>query len=84
MACTMHPYPLPSINDLMDATTGYKRLSILEAFFGFNQILIEEQEHINTSFITNRVLYCYRVMPFGPKNTGTTYQKFVNMVLNVR
>lgn len=32
----------------------------------------------NTSFITDRYLYCYKVTPFGL--IGTTYQRLVNMM----
>ena len=36
------------------------------------------KEHI--SFITDRGFYCYKVMSFGLKNVGATYQRLVNMM----
>ena len=33
-----------------------------------------------TSFVTERGLYCYKVMPFGLKNAGATYPTLVNKI----
>ena len=40
----------------------------------------ENQEKI--VFITSQRLYCYKVMPFGLKNIGTTYQRLVNKMFS--
>ena len=40
----------------------------------------ENQEKI--VFITSQGLYCYKVMPFGLKNIGTTYQRLVNKMFS--
>ena len=37
---------------------------------------LNDQE--KTSFVTAQGTYCYRVMPFGLKNAGATYQRLVN------
>jgi hypothetical protein len=50
----------------------------MDAFSGYNQILMHPQDREKTAFITDRGLYCYKVMPFGLKNAGATYQWLVN------
>ena len=37
-----------------------------------------EEDQEKTFFITSQGFYCYKVMPFGLKNTGATYQRSVN------
>ena len=39
---------------------------------------VPDQEH--TLFIIDRGLYYYKVIPFGLKNAGATYQRLVNMM----
>ena len=39
---------------------------------------MDEADQEKTSFITSQGLFCYKVMPFGLKNVGATYQKLVN------
>ncbi|XP_077242631.1 uncharacterized protein LOC143883162 [Tasmannia lanceolata] len=42
------------------------------------EIIMYESDILKTSFVTDQGTYCYRVMPFGLKNAGTTYQRLVN------
>ena len=39
---------------------------------------MDPSDQEKTSFITGQGTYCYRVMPFGLKNAGATYQRLVN------
>ena len=50
----------------------------MDAFSGYNQISMDPNDQEKTSFVTRQGTYCYRVMPFGLKNAGATYQRLVN------
>ena len=39
---------------------------------------MDKLDQEKTSFVTNQGMFCYKVMPFGLKNTGATYQRLVN------
>ena len=71
-------YPLPHIDQLVDSTAGHQLLRFMDAFSGYNQIKMDEADQEKTSFITSQGLFCYKVMPFGLKNAGATYQRLVN------
>ncbi|CAL2228602.1 unnamed protein product [Prunus armeniaca] len=73
-------FPLPRINQLVDATAGHAFLSFMDAYSGYNQIFMHPEDQAHTSFITDRCVYCYKVMPFGLKNAGATYQRLVNSI----
>ena len=50
----------------------------MDAFSGCNQIRMHEDDQEKTLFVTSQGLFCYRVMPFGLKNAGATYQRLMN------
>ena len=75
-------FPLPRIDQLVDSTAGHKLLTFMDAFSGYNQIKMDEEDQEKTALITSQELYCYKVMPFGLKNVGATYQRLVNKMFN--
>ena len=77
-ACPKDSYPLPQIDTLVDSTTRHELLSFMDAFSGYNQIKMNEEDQERISFVTSQGLFCYKVMPFGLKNTGATYQRLMN------
>ena len=68
-------FPLLHIDMLVDSTAGHSMLSFMDGFFGYNQILMAPNDMEKTFFITEWGTYYYRVMPFGLKNAGATYQR---------
>uniref|UniRef100_A0A2N9GTT5 Reverse transcriptase domain-containing protein n=1 Tax=Fagus sylvatica TaxID=28930 RepID=A0A2N9GTT5_FAGSY len=81
-ACPKDSFPLPRIDQLVDSTAGHKLLTFMDAFSGYNQIVMDEDDKEKTSFITSRGLFCYKVMPFGLKNAGATYQRLMNRMFH--
>ena len=77
-ACPKDSYPLPRIDTMVDSTARHELLSFMDAFSGYNQIRMKEEDQEKTSFITNQGLFCYKVMPFRLKNAGATYQRLMN------
>lgn len=68
-ACPKDSYPMPRIYNFMDSTSEHKLYSYLDAFSGYHQILMADS-----------AIYRYKVMSFGLKNTGLTYQRLINKV----
>ena len=76
--CPKDSCPLPRIDQLADLTVGPQLLSFMDAFSRYKQIKMDEIDQEKTSFITSKGLFCCKVMPFGLKNAGPTYQRLVN------
>jgi len=81
-ACPRDAYPLPNIDRLVNGAAGNKVLSFLDAYSGYNQIPMASSNMHKTAFITDDANYFYRVMPFGLKNVGATYQRLMDKVFS--
>ena len=83
-ACPKDPFPLPRINQLVDATVGHPWMSFLDAFQGYHQISLALDNQEKTSFVTHIGNYHYKVMSFGLKNAGSTYQRMMTKMFEVQ
>ena len=55
-------------------------LSFLDVFFLYHQILMYQPNEEKTVFIMPHRLFCYKVVSFGLKNVGTTYQRLMTKI----
>lgn len=69
-ACPKDNFPLPRIDQIVDATIGHGMLFFLNTFSGYHQIPMHPPDEEKIAFITPHGLYYYKVMPFGLKNAG--------------
>ena len=67
---------------MVDATTGYEALSFMDGLSGYNQIWMAPRDEELTTFRTPKRIYCYKVMPFGLKNAGATYQRAMQKIFD--
>ena len=52
-ACPKDSFPLPRIDALVDSTSEYELLGFMDAFSGYNQILMHPEDQEKTLFITD-------------------------------
>ena len=77
-ACPKDHFPMPRIDQLVDATMGHPRMSFLDAFQRYYQIPLALDDQERTTFVTPIGNYHYKVMPFGLKNAEATYQRMMS------
>lgn len=75
---------MPVAEMLVNSAIGFEYLSILDGYFGYNQILIAEDDVPKKAFRCPGALGTYEwvVMPFGLKNAGSTYQRAMNAIFH--
>ncbi|GJR13539.1 reverse transcriptase domain-containing protein, partial [Tanacetum coccineum] len=77
-ACPQDGYPLPEIDWKVESLCRYPLKCFLDAYKGYHQIKMAEEDEEKTAFITSQGIFCYTKMSFSLKNAGATYQRLVN------
>lgn len=65
-------FVLVFLNDIL--IYSYEMLYFMDEFSRYNKIKIAPKDQHKMDFITPWRIFCYKVMPFNPKNVGATYQ----------
>ena len=75
-------YSLPNITEILDQLESAKYFSKFDLASGFHQIQMAQENAHKTAFSTPYGHFQFKRMPFGLKNTPTTFQRLMNSVLS--
>ena len=75
-------YPLPRIDDTLDALAGNKWFSTIDLQSGYWQVPLTPEASDKSAFNTGRGLFQFTVMPFGLCNAPATFSRLMDQVLS--
>ena len=74
-------YPLPNMADITSSLAGASIFSKLDLKKGYHQIPVHPSDVKKTAIITTLGLFEFLRMPFGLKNAGMSFQRFMDRIL---
>jgi len=72
-------YPLHKMGHIFQRVVGASRISLLDGFSSYNQILVHPDDQEKTAFTTPWGTFKYVKMLFGLKNAGATFQRAMDI-----
>lgn len=74
-------FPLPRIDDCLDALRGNTWYSTIDLASGYHQLSVHPSDKCKTAFVTNKGLFEFNRMPFGLSSAGATFSRLMEFVL---
>nr|GEY98638.1 hypothetical protein [Tanacetum cinerariifolium] len=78
-ACPKEYYPLPEIDLKIELVMGFRYKCFLDAYKGYYQVQMAEEDEEKTDFYTDQDIFCYTKMSFDLKNVNATYQRLMDL-----
>ncbi len=75
-------YPLPRIDDLLDAARGAEIFSTLDLASGYYQLKLDPKDSHKTAFVTPYGQFEWKVLPMGLSNAPSAFMKTMNSVFD--
>jgi hypothetical protein len=68
-------FPLPNMEMILQQVAGSQMMSLLDSFYGYNQIRVKRIDKYKTTFITHWGTFAYEHVTFRLSNAGATFQR---------
>lgn len=75
-------YPLPRIQDCLDAVSGASIFSTFDLTSGYHQVSVKESDIPKTVFVTKYGLWEFVTMTMGLKGSAQTFQRTLQIILS--
>jgi len=74
-------YPLPRIDDSLEALGGSRYFSVFDLLSGFWQVPLSDDAKDKAAFCTRSGLYTWKCMPMGLANSPSTFERLMEIAM---
>ena len=79
-ASLKYNYPLPKMDHILQKVVRFRRISLIDGYSGYNQILVHPDDRLKTTFTTPWGTFMYVNMPFSLMNAGAAFQRVMEII----
>ena len=72
-------YPLPKMDHILENVVGANKISMINGFLVYNQIVVHQDDKEKTAFTMPWGTFMYDKMSFGLMNAGETFQRAMDL-----